>query len=169
MPFILARALTCAALFTGLVLIVLPARILSASGITRPAALGVWQVSGLLLGACGGGIALLCVLTFACVGRGTPAPFDPPRRLVSSGPYRVVRNPMYLGAGLALAGAALYYQSIALIGFAGVFLMAAHLFIRLYEEPTLRRKFGDDYEAYCRRAGRWWPGRGGRRVQEYRK
>jgi protein-S-isoprenylcysteine O-methyltransferase Ste14 len=111
----------------------------------------------MLLGASGAALALACILTFAFVGRGTPAPFDPPRRLVVRGPYRFVRNPMYLGAGLALTGAALFYQSLPLLGYAAVFLLICHVFVMLYEEPVLRRTFERDYEAYCRRAGRWWP------------
>jgi protein-S-isoprenylcysteine O-methyltransferase Ste14 len=102
-------------------------------------------------------LALTCILTFVFVGRGTPAPFDPPRRLVVQGPYRLIRNPMYLGAGLALAGAALFYQSIPLIGYAAVFLLITHAFVVLYEEPTLAKAFEKDYDAYCRRTGRWWP------------
>jgi protein-S-isoprenylcysteine O-methyltransferase Ste14 len=155
--FLLARTVTYATLFIGLVLIFVPARILSASGVVQPSALGVWQVAGMLLGACGAAFALTCVLTFALVGKGTPAPFDPPRRLVDRGPYRLVRNPMYVGAGLALLGAALFYQSMALVGYAGVFLIVTHLFVVFYEEPTLRQTFGNDYERYCRRVGRWWP------------
>jgi protein-S-isoprenylcysteine O-methyltransferase Ste14 len=98
-----------------------------------------------------------CILNFAIVGRGTPAPFDPPRRLVVRGPYRYVRNPMYLGAGLAVAGAALYYQTAALLAYVGAFLLLMHIFVVLYEEPTLRQTFGDDYKAYCRQVRRWWP------------
>ncbi len=64
---------------------------------------------------------------------------------------------MYVGAGFALLGAALFYRSVALAAYAGVFLIVTHLFVVLYEEPTLRRTFGNDYEAYCRRVGRWWP------------
>jgi protein-S-isoprenylcysteine O-methyltransferase Ste14 len=64
---------------------------------------------------------------------------------------------MYLGAGLALAGAAGYYSSIALFAFAGLFLLVAHLFVLGYEEPTLGRLFGADYEEYCRRVHRWLP------------
>ena len=106
-------------------------------------------------------LALWCVLTFALVGRGTPAPFDPPRRLVVRGPYRFVRNPMYIGAAIALAGAALFYRSLPLLGYLALFLLVTHLFVCVYEEPTLRRAFGAEYEAYCRRVRRWWP-RGGR-------
>jgi len=64
---------------------------------------------------------------------------------------------MYVGAGLALAGAALYDQSLALLAYLVVFLLATHLIVLGYEEPTLRRLFGTDYEEYCREVGRWWP------------
>ncbi len=157
MIFIFARAVTYAALFIGLLLIFLPNRILSSTGIIRPSAIGAWQVAGMLLGASGAALALTCILAFVFIGRGTPAPFDPPRRLVVQGPYRLVRNPMYLGAGLALTGAALFYQSISLLGYAGLFLLITHMFVVLYEEPTLRQSFEADYQAYCRRTGRWWP------------
>jgi protein-S-isoprenylcysteine O-methyltransferase Ste14 len=153
--FVLARAVTYSALFIGFLLIFLPARILSSTGSIQPAAIGIWQVAGMLLGASGAALALMCVLTFVFVGRGTPAPFDPPRQLVVQGAYRIVRNPMYLGAGLALAGAALFYQSLRLLAYAGLFLLITHLFVVLYEEPTLRRTFDSDYEVYCRRVGRW--------------
>jgi protein-S-isoprenylcysteine O-methyltransferase Ste14 len=157
--FVLARAATYSALFIGLFLIFLPDRILSATGVVRPPDIGVWQIGGMVLGASGGAIVLSCVLAFAFVGKGTPAPFDAPRRLVVLGPYRLVRNPMYIGAFLALAGAALYCQSTALLLYAGIFLLATHLMVVLYEEPTLRRTFGSDYALYCARVSRWWPGR----------
>jgi protein-S-isoprenylcysteine O-methyltransferase Ste14 len=157
--FILVRALTYATLFVGLVLIFLPSRVLFSSGIAQSAATGIWQIAGMLLGVVGGTLALWCIFTFVFVGKGTPAPFDPPRRLVIQGPYRWVRNPMYIGAALALAGAALFYQSLGLLGYAGLFLLITHLFVVTYEEPTLRRTFGKDYETYCGQAGRWWPRR----------
>ena len=157
--FILARAVTYAALFVSLVLIFVPARVLSASGVLPPTAVGVWQVAGMLLGAAGAALALSCIVAFVVLGRGTPAPFDPPRRLVIRGPYRFVRNPMYIGAGLAVVGAALFYQSSALLGYVGVLFLVTHLFVVAYEEPTLRRTFGRDYLAYCERTGRWWPRR----------
>jgi len=87
----------------------LPGRVLSWSGIVRPAGIGAAQAAGMLVGASGAILALWCIATFILIGRGTPAPFDPPRRLVVVGPYRLVRNPMYIGAALALAGAALFY------------------------------------------------------------
>ena len=155
--FVLVRAVTYAALFIGLVLVYVPARLLSWSGLVRPAAIDVPQVAGIVLGTAGAAVALGCIFTFASIGRGTPAPFDPPRRLVIQGPYRFVRNPMYIGAGLALAGAALFYESLPLLGYAGLFFLATHLFVVCYEEPTLRRTFGEEYEAYCRQVRRWGP------------
>jgi len=155
--FVLTRAATYSALFLGVLLVFLPGRILSAAGIGRPSPIGVLELAGLTLAALGAVLALACILTFVFVGRGTPAPFDPPRRLVVQGPYRLVRNPMYLGASVALAGAALFYQSLALLGYAASFLLVTHSFIVFYEEPTLRRTFESDYEAYCLRVGRWWP------------
>jgi protein-S-isoprenylcysteine O-methyltransferase Ste14 len=155
--FVLVRTVTYAALFIGLVLIYLPARVLSWSGIVRPATIGVPQVAGMVIGAAGAAVALWCIFTFAFIGRGTPAPFDPPRRLLIQGPYRFVRNPMYIGAGLALASAAVFYESWPLLGYAGVFFLITHIFVVWYEEPTLRRTFGPEYEAYCRQVSRWWP------------
>ncbi len=147
--FAVGRALTYAALLCALVLFYGRAHL--------PASMGARQIAGMLLGAAGVALALWCALTFAWLGKGTPAPFDPPRRLVTRGPYRFVRNPIYLGAGAALAGAALLYGSLRLVGYAALFLLAAHLFVVWYEEPTLRRTFGPEYEAYCRRVRRWWP------------
>ena len=157
--FILARAATYSALFIGLLLVYLPARLLYPAGIVRPPEMGVWQVAGMLLGLAGAALALACILTFVVIGSGTPAPFDPPRRLVMRGPYGLVRNPMYVGAGFAIAGAAMFYGSWPLLGYVGVYFVIAHLFVAGYEEPTLRRIFGTDYVAYCRRTGRWLPKR----------
>jgi len=155
----LIRALAYSTLFVGLVLVFLPAQVLEWSGISPPAERGLAQIAGMVVGALGAALAAWCILTFSLVGRGTPAPFDPPRRLVAAGPYRRVRNPMYLGAGIALAGAALYYKSLALLGYLAAFLFVTNLFVLVYEEPTLRRTFGAGYEEYCRQVGRWWPRR----------
>ena len=155
--FVFIRAITYAALFIGLVLIYVPARLLVWSGMVRPVVLDVPQVVGMVIGTAGAVVALWCILAFATIGAGTPAPFDPPRRLVIRGPYRFVRNPMYVGAGLALAGAALVYESLPLLGYAGLFLIATHGLVVWHEEPALRRTFGRDYEVYCGRVRRWWP------------
>jgi protein-S-isoprenylcysteine O-methyltransferase Ste14 len=163
MMFLVARAVTYSLLFVSFVLVFLPARVLSWSGIQRPAGIGVWQVIGVLLGAAGAALALSCIVAFVFVGRGTPAPFDPPRRLVARGPYRFVRNPMYVGAGLALAGAALFYQSFGLLGYIGALFLCTHVFVTTYEEPTLRKAFGREYLEYCEGTGRWWPKRSERR------
>jgi protein-S-isoprenylcysteine O-methyltransferase Ste14 len=64
---------------------------------------------------------------------------------------------MYLGASAYLAGSALFYRSTGIALYALAFLAAMHMFVVLYEEPTLRRTFGRDYETYCERVGRWWP------------
>jgi protein-S-isoprenylcysteine O-methyltransferase Ste14 len=155
----LFRAITYSTLFIGLLLVFLPARLLEWSGIRSPQTFGAAQVLGLLVSVAGAGLAISCILTFAVKGKGTPAPFDPPRRLVLVGPYRYVRNPMYLGAGLALLGAAIYFGSLALLGYLVGFLLIAHLFVLGYEEPTLRRLFGSEYEAYRASTPRWLPWR----------
>jgi protein-S-isoprenylcysteine O-methyltransferase Ste14 len=154
--FVLARTITYAALFIAFILLYLPARVLQWAGVGRPT-LGVPQVIALVVGSAGAAVALWCVGTFAFVGRGTPAPFDPPRRLVVRGPYRRLRNPMYIGAAVALGAAALFYESVALLAFTAGFLVVTHLFVIGYEEPALRRTFGAEYDAYCGEVRRWWP------------
>ena len=155
--FVLVRSAIYGVLCIGLVLIYLPARFVSWFGFVRPTTLELQQIVGMIIGTTGAAVAVWCVLTFATIGKGTPAPFDPPRRLVIEGPYRFVRNPMYIGAGLALIGAAIFYGSWPLLGYAALFFLVVHLFVLLYEEPVLRRTFGEDYEVYCRHVRRWWP------------
>jgi protein-S-isoprenylcysteine O-methyltransferase Ste14 len=153
----LFRALTYAALFIGFFLIAVPQRILRVVGIMRPAENSTEQLIGLALIALGGALAVWCILTFALIGKGTPAPFDPPRKLVRAGPYRWVRNPMYIGASTVLLGTALFYHSAALLAFAAGFLMIVHIFVVLYEEPTLERTFGAQYADYRNAVRRWVP------------
>jgi protein-S-isoprenylcysteine O-methyltransferase Ste14 len=155
--FVFIRAITYSTLFVGFLLVFLPARVLSSAGIAAPESIGAAQVTGMIVGSLGALLALWCIATFIFIGRGTPAPFDPPRRLVDAGPYRFVRNPMYIGAGFALAGAALFYQSWALLLYVAAFTLIAHLFVVVYEERALRSTFGDAYVSYCKRVHRWWP------------
>jgi protein-S-isoprenylcysteine O-methyltransferase Ste14 len=155
--FVLVRAITYATLFIGFLLVFLPRRVLSWSGIVRPTVIGPAQVLGILVGLTGAALALWCIATFIVIGEGTPAPFDPPRRLVVVGPYRWVRNPMYIGAALALAGAALFYESWALLAYCAAFLLITHLFVVVYEESALQATFGDSYTRYREQVRRWWP------------
>ena len=154
---VLFRALTYATLFVGLLLVFVPDQILAPAGIVRPAVIGPIHIVAMLVVVAGAALAIASILTFAFVGKGTPAPFDPPRKLVVAGPYRWVRNPMYIGAGLVLLGAAMFYGSIWLVLYTMAFWSAAHLFVLFYEEPVLRRKFGADYDAYIATRRRWMP------------
>ena len=132
-------------------------QLLAGLGVSRPSSIGMVQMAGVIVTVSGSIIALWCVLVFAQSGRGTPIPLDPPRRLVVSGPYRFVRNPMALGVGVALAGVALFYESAQFLLAVVVFMLAIHAMVRFYEEPTLHRAFGSDYAAYRKRVNRWVP------------
>ncbi|HJY87060.1 MAG TPA: isoprenylcysteine carboxylmethyltransferase family protein [Candidatus Acidoferrales bacterium] len=112
---------------------------------------------GVILGMLGGILALVCAGAFIVRGRGTPAPFDAPREFVAVGPYRYVRNPMYIGGLTAIAGFALYLHSVSILLLCLVVFLLVHLFVLFYEEPALRAKFGAGYEAYCRTVSRWVP------------
>ncbi len=118
-----------------------------------------WRWLGAIPSVIGFAIALRCVWDFGWTGRGTPAPMAPPRRLVVAGSYRHVRNPMYLGFAAGWIGLWVVFGHPQLAAIAAVLLaaLAVHLFVVLYEEPTLRRKFGADYERYCSNVRRWWP------------
>ncbi len=102
-------------------------------------------------------ILLWCAWAFTFRGRGTPAPIDPPKTLVAEGLYRFVRNPMYVGALLILLGHFLWFQSLWLLLYAGLLFLSFHLFIVLYEEPNLRKRFGNPYLQYCQTVPRWLP------------
>ena len=105
------------------------------------------------------GLACLvdCFARFALEGGGTPAPVAQTDVLVASGLYRFVRNPMYLCVLLVISGQALLFGQAWLFAYAGMILVAFHMFVRLYEEPHLRRRFGASYEDYCLHVGRWLP------------
>jgi protein-S-isoprenylcysteine O-methyltransferase Ste14 len=104
-------------------------------------------------------VALRCVWDFGWTGRGTPVPVAPPQRLVVVGFYRYVRNPMYVGFFVGWAGLWVVFGRATLVAITAVAAVMAGvaLFVRLYEEPTLRGKFGADYEEYCRNVPRWLP------------
>ena len=111
-----------------------------------------WTALGL-----GAALYLWCAWDFVSRGEGTPNPLDPPRRLVVAGPYRLVRNPMYLAVWLALLGHCLRWPAVPMVGlFVGsvVFVLA---FVLGYEEPALTRRFGDAYTRYRTQVPRFLP------------
>lgn len=129
--------------------------------LTRGKAEGTGSASLRWIGAAVFFVGLLVVgeafVRFVRQGRGTPAPVLPPERLVVTGRYRHVRNPMYLGVLAMIVGEALFSGSRAVLLYGAGLAAVFHLFVRLYEEPYLRRRFGTEYEAYCRAVRRWRP------------
>jgi protein-S-isoprenylcysteine O-methyltransferase Ste14 len=112
------------------------------------------------------GVALMVVGTpmvldsfarFALHGFGTPAPIAPPTRLVITGLYRYVRNPMYVGVEIVVLGEALLFGAVALLIYGAVLFAGFSAFVLLYEEPKLRTTFGEDYVRFCRNVPRWIP------------
>ncbi len=114
-----------------------------------PAAAGLWLYA-------------VTVRDFVSVGKGTPAAWDPPARFVRSNGYRWTRNPMYVGMFLTLSAEALFFRSSALVVYLAVLWFTFHLFVIGHEEPSLRKKFGADYENYLNEVPRWF-GRPGRK------
>lgn len=112
-----------------------------------------------------GGVLLLagaaCLIEsfarFAIRGKGTPAPVAPTEHLVASGLYGYVRNPMYVAVVAIILGQSLLMGSVLLLGYAFIVWLACHLFVLLYEEPTLHKQFGESYRVYRSQVRRWWP------------
>lgn len=131
--------------------------LLLASGIGSVYDIGGFKFIGIVPIALGVVFYIWTAGDFVLMGRGTPAPLDPPRRLVSRGLYRIVRNPMYIGVLLMLIGEGVFFGSLAILVYAILIWSVNHLFIIFYEEPTLRKKFGAAYLEYCRVVPRWIP------------
>ena len=110
---------------------------------------------GILLFLLGVTMYLWCAWDFVSKGFGTPAPIDAPRVLVVNGLYRFTRNPMYVGVLAVIFGQAIAYGSRSVVIYGAAMLFAFDSFVRFYEEPKLSRKFGAQYEEYCRRVPRW--------------
>jgi len=122
----------------------------------RPSVLAM--VAGTLLIATGLAVYLHTAFWgFALQGRGTPAPIAPTQKLVVIGLHHYVRNPMYIGVLLIILGQAALFTSCTLLFYAVFLWLAFHLFVLLYEEPTLHKQFGSEYDAYRKRIPRWFP------------
>lgn len=118
---------------------------------------------GIALIAAGWALYLWCLWLFATIGRGTPGPWDAPRHLVVAGPYRWVRNPIYLGVLLVIAGEAALFASVGLVVYGVIAAVLFQLFVLGYEEPTLQATFGAEYTTYRKSVWRWLPTPPGRR------
>lgn len=114
-----------------------------------------WRPGGLAVIGLGAALLLWCVRDFYVAGKGTLAPWDPPRRLVVVGLYRFSRNPMYLAVLIVLAGWAVTFRSGALTVYAAALAAAFHLRVLLYEEPTLARRHGESWKRYKAAVPRW--------------
>ena len=114
-----------------------------------------WRWLGAALGLAGIGLYLWTAGLFTWRGKGTPGPWDPPRKLVTSGPYRLSRNPMYVAVFCVVQGIAASAGSWWVAGYGAALLVVWQTFIVLYEEPKLKNLFGEEYAAYRRSVRRW--------------
>jgi protein-S-isoprenylcysteine O-methyltransferase Ste14 len=151
--FAVVRSLVIAPLFVSLWTYFIPRWIAGSHAFVAPRPLG-WIVV-----AVGAIIGLPSVWQFAWRGLGTPAPFDPPKRLVISGPYRFVRNPMYSGMAFVLIGEGIVYPQITalMLAMTAILCIVVSMMVIGFEEPVLRRMFGPEYDDYCRHVHRWLP------------
>lgn len=154
--WVVLRAIFWSLVFVGFFILWIPGR-----------GFGVWQALawppsarawvGLLLIAAGMALATACIAAFARHGGGTPAPMDAPRELVVRGPYRYVRNPMYIGATFALLGQLVIAPAWDLLAYIVLWFAAVAVVVVSYEEPTLHARFGDSYWRYKTHVRRWLP------------
>lgn len=158
-PLLFVKILIFTVLVPGTVTVLVPYWILAVDGRVDFPPIGVRQVLALGLGAAGLSIYAWCAWDFGSAGRGTPAPIDPPKELVVRGLYRYTRNPMYVGVLCLLLAESSFFGALPLLVYATVVFAAFQSFVLLYEEPALRRAFGDAYRRYCDSVPRWVFGR----------
>jgi len=156
--WVLFKTLVFTVLVPGTVGFWIPARIIAR---TQPPGLAHASAAELFFGRflflAGVLIYCWCAWDFSVKGLGTPAPIDAPKNLVVNGLYRLVRNPMYTGVAAMILGKAAAFRSPAVLFYLAAALACCHLFIVFYEEPHLRKIFGEQYRQYCRRVPRWLP------------
>ena|SRR2546426_4294984 len=135
----------------------IPYLLLTSTGTSLSVRPSGFRLSGLALILFGAIIYAWSASTFTFIGKGTPAPFAPPKELVVKGPFRYVRNPIYVFVIIVLVGEAILLQNSALITYTALTILFLHLWVVFYEEPALRKRFGRSYEAYCASVPRWFP------------
>jgi len=151
------RALLFTVLVPGTVTAWLPSAILGRRFAVPPMPWGMDEWAALIVIGLGVCVYGWCLWAFVVTGRGIPAPIDHPTRLVVRGLYRHVRNPMYFGVLLVLLGESALFATPVLLAYTAAWLLLVHVAILVYEEPNLRRKFGDEYARYVQEVPRWVP------------
>jgi len=153
-----AKSLLNAFLFFGIFMVALPAlaHYVLPMELPMPRTPRLWLAGALAL--VGAAAWMGCLDTFSRHGRGTPLPADAPRRLVTTGLFGRIRNPIMAAELLVIWAVALYLASAGAALYAVAISIVAHLAVVHVEEPELRRRFGSQYEEYRRRVPRWFPG-----------
>jgi len=113
------------------------------------------QAIGFLLLLCGGGLIFNVIFLFFTVGKGTPVPIEPPKRFVVSGIYKYSRNPMLIGSTLVLLSLSFIFGHLLLYLYTLLAFLIFHIGVVVYEEPGLRKRFGESYINYCKKVPRW--------------
>lgn len=156
MKSLLLRNLFFTLLQPGMVAGVIPMWLTSAELASVHPGLNLPFVFGTLTFLVGLTVMITCIVSFARLGKGTLSPADPTTHLVAEGLYRYSRNPMYVGVMLILLGEAIAISSQTLFVYSAFILLLFHLYVTFFEEPRLRKDFGDDYTRYCREVRRWF-------------
>jgi len=151
------RSFVFALLLPAIVVGWVPVRLFERHAVYRDGSYDLHEIVALIVAGVGGLVYVQCAWLFAVKGRGTVMPFDGPRKLVQRGPYRWVRNPMYLSLCAILAAEAAYFESWHIAVYFLCLCCAAHLIVALHDEPELSFRFGALYEDYKRTANRWLP------------
>ena len=151
------KTLIFTVLVPGTIAVWIPYRLVASPGPRGSIPLGSFRYAGLAAMLIGALMYLWCAWDFAFAGKGTPAPIDPPRELVVRGLYKYVRNPMYIGVLSLVLGQAVWFEAVTLFAYAGLVFLLFSAFVFFYEEPALKRKFGDSYKRYCETVPRWLP------------
>ncbi len=156
LPVIAIKTIVFSFLVPGTVTIAIPYLLLTYGYEIYRFHLGILRYSGVVPIVAGLMFYIVSAADFVRQGKGTPAPIDPPKRLVRKRIFRFTRNPMYLGGVLILIGESLFFCSTTLLIYALIMWTVFHLFVVLYEEPHLRRLFGAEYEQYLKEVPRWF-------------